>query len=301
MPSYLYRYSGDETPQANSAFVGALIGGDKVYLMPNEDADATLIGEWGNDGQLVSMDDFVYSELRPFGNDAGFATGHLGLIHYQGHAQRHMQDIPAVDTLPYYFSNLHPFVIHMERYKRTGEWTGWSWKATIEFSDPNREPTNRAIGIYPGGDWDAAGWNTGAFVWTEVDRDIDGNPVMKWQTECPAGRETSTKEPLYYALLHGSAHEGRMELPEGKDALEKLFWEHDQPVPVEGEWADSGQTVAGMAGTVTLIQDNSGFSAGSLVRIEGVEMEVTSLWTGTGIVLDPYRVSTVGAVVEIWQ
>jgi hypothetical protein len=56
-----------------------------------------------------------------------------------------------------------------------------------------------------------------------------------------------------------------------------------------------------MAGTVTLVSDVAPFPVGTLVRIEDVEMFVTSVWAGQGLVLDPYRASTTGAAIEIWQ
>lgn len=302
MSTYLYQYPDTQEVQSNSAFVAQLANTDNVYLLPHEIADGTLVGEWDNDGQLVFMDDAVYKELRPFGNDAGMATDDLDLIHYQGHAQRHMQEIPLVDTLPQYFDDEQPFVIRMERYERTDEWAGWSWKATIEFVDLNREPINRAIGIYPGGDWDAAGWTTGAFVWTEVGTDEEGQPIMKWQTECPPGRETATKEPLYYALLHGSAHEGRMVLLEEMDSLDRLFWEYDQPPSGGTKWVPIIAVTNGMAGTVVLITpDNTEVVVGDKLRIAGVEVEVATLWNTGGITTTPYQAFDTGLIIEKWQ
>ena len=275
------------------------LDGNNIYLSIQALEQGDLVGSWDNEGNILLPVDPLFDNLVPVGNEKGNATNELSYQGWQGHAIRHRQE---ADGLPEYPVDDQPFAVKMERYERVDQWAGWSWRATIEFSDPNRAPDARAIGIYPDGDWDAAGWTTGAFVWTEIGRDADENPIMGWQTECPPGRETPTKEPLYYALLHGSAHEGRMILPEGQESLERLFWEHDKPSTGGEEWVTIIAVTNGMAGAVVLTApDNAEIPDGSLVKIDGVESTVTSLWTTGGINLDPYQAYASDLAIEVWK
>lgn len=290
MSTYLYQYPVTQNVQENSAFIGTLANGDKVYLLPHTDADATRVGEWDNDGSLVYMDDVVYAELRPLGNDAGMATDDLDLTHYQDHAQRHLQLTPQVDTLPEYPVDTQPFTVTMERqWDDTPGWEGWGWKFIVKFADPSRDATARAVGIYSDPECKEYLYTTGELI----------EEGAVYVAENPAGKATAEKEPVYYALLLGSAQEGIMNLPVESETQTKLFWEHDQPVPGGSDWIDSGQTVDSMAGTVTIVQDNSGFSVGEQVKINEVEMTIDSLWTGTGLTLSPYTASPVGAGVYV--
>jgi len=115
------------------------------------------------------------------------------------------------------------------RWDDTPGFEGWGWRATIEFSDPNRPPNARAIGIYDA-DWNYQ-YTTGAFVWTDTGEvDDDGQPIFKWQTVNPAGRVTAAPEPLYYALLWGSIQEGRMSLESlaEDESRTDYYWDKDQ-------------------------------------------------------------------------
>ena len=188
---------------------------------------ARSIGYWSNDGVAQVPVHSDYDIIRPFGNDEGEASDRLDLHHFQGHAQRDVQTAPVADTLAEYPPDNQPIVLTMDRWMDdTPGWEGNGWKATIEFSDPTRPPNARAIGIYD------ENWNylytTGAFIETQIGTDPEGEPIMRWQTHNPPGRATPEKEPVYYALLLGSAQEGRFELPVDRESVVRLFWEGDQ-------------------------------------------------------------------------
>ena len=100
-------------------------------------------------------------------------------------------------------------------------------------------------------------------------------------------------------MLFGAAQEGRFTLDENQQSVTKHFFDVDQGSAGSG-WVDSGQTVTGMAGTVTLMASNAQFVVGDLIRIDGHESEVTSKWTSTGLVLTPYKAHTTGEVIEVW-
>ena len=232
--NYLYSYTpAGNTPQENSAYVGELTNGDYVHLLPNEDPAATLIGHWDNDGSLTVVDMLAYDQLRPLGNDAGVATGALDLIHYAGHAQRHLQAAPAVDTMPEYPSGTQPFTATMaRRMDETPGWEGHGWSFTVEFVDPNRPPTNRAVGIYSDPECTAYLYTAGALVLTDTGEvevvDEVEIPIMKYMSVNPAGKATVAPEDIYFALLHGSAQEGINTLLAGDEENMRYYWENDQ-------------------------------------------------------------------------
>ncbi len=306
MSTYIYSYPAplEEDPLPGFVAFSQELGGQHIYISarPLEYEDQTLVGAWGSDG-VVMRDEVgdpipitnLFDSLRPVGNIDGVATNELLYHYFMGHSPRQVQADPVVDTLPEFPADNQPIVLTMERiWDDTPGWEGWGWQATIEFSDPNRAPDARAIGIY-NSDW-AYQYTTGAFVYTDT-----GDGVYKWQTHNPPGYATATKEPIYYAMLFGAAQEGRGTLINSTESQTLYFWEADQVIPGGEAWVDSGETVTGMAGTVTLVSDVGPFPVGTQVRIEGVEMLVTSIWAGQGLVLDPYRSSTTGAAIEVWQ
>ena len=288
-------------------------------LLP-EFATSTLLGSWDFEGVAQSAIHPDYYLIRPLGNaevegDDGIATGALQYSYGAGWRQRYLQETPVVNTLATYPADVQPISLTMERrFDDTVGFEGEGWIATIEFSDPTREPNVRAIGIYDA-DWNYL-YTTGAFIWTEVEPeqevlDEDGNPtgevipaVFKWQTVNPPGRVTVVPEPIHYALLYASLQEGRMTLEASAQGRTDLFWDQNQsgaPLPPLGDtWTDSGQVVAGNFGTVTGVSgDKNEFPVGSMTRIEGLEATVTEIWAGgDGIILDPYRAYTVGAMIE---
>ena len=314
MSTYLYAYPAllvftEQSPMPGYMVFDQEVSGQYVYLSARQldYPSQTLVGAWNGDGSIMldSNDnpipiDPLFDSMRPVGNIEGVATGPIKYHYFLGHLPRYVQAVPVVDTDPVYPADNQPMVLTMaRRWDDTLGFEGWGWIATIEFADPNRSPDARAVGIYDT-DWNYL-YTTGAFVWTDTGEvDGDGNPIYKWQTLSPAGQATATKEVINYAMLFGATQEGRGTLIETKDSQELYFWEHDQVIPGES-WQDSGATVTGMAGTVTLVSDVAPFAVGNLVRIEGVEMSVTSIWSGQGLVLDPYRTSTTGATIEIWQ
>ena len=272
-----------------------------LYLCDEIIAADRVIGAWDADGTVVDgvpihPDYLAY--IRPLGNLEGIATDSLDYHHWFGGQQRYLQDVPVAATLATFPEDQQPIVLKMDRrFDDTPAFEGEGWIATIEFADPNRPPDARAIGIYDA-DWNFI-YTTGAFVLTD-----QGDGTSKWQTINPPGRVTATPEPIYYALLLGSAQEGRMDLQVDQAGRTDYFWEFDQGfTPPGAEWVDSGQTVTGNFGTITGVSgDKNEFPLGSLVRIGGEEATVASYWLGgAGLELTPYRFYTVGAAIEKWQ
>lgn len=236
MASYLYRYSPSQIPQSNSAYVGTLSNDDIVYLLPNVDVvtEATLIGQWDNDGTLVFIDTDVYVELRPFGNDVGIATAHLDLIHYQGHSQRVVQETPVVDTLPEYPADNQPFELRITRTLITDDafpHIPWRWTVEMLSNDPLRDIIVRAIGIYNENDTYLG--TTGSFVLMDFDEeDVDGNPIViqRYGCECPAALWKADSEIIYFKLLYSGQPEGSWTLENLEEGATqtRLFWNGDQ-------------------------------------------------------------------------
>ncbi len=281
----------------------ALYPGSKIISKWNSDGSVlvTATDEDGNPTAWYPIDPDYENHIRPFGNLSGVATDSLDYHHWLGGGQRAVQAVPVVDTAAEYPSDNQPIVLTMERrLDDTPGFEGEGWICTIEFTDPNRPPDARAIGIYTDPDHQDFLYTTGAFVWTDTGEvDAEGNPIFKWETVNPAGRVTQDPEPIYYALLFGSAQEGRMTLPADSSERTDFFWEFNQGNGGTGAWEDSGATVTGMSGTATLVSDTTPFTVGQEVRIEGVEMTVTSITAGQWLVLDPYRISTTGSVIQI--
>ena len=138
---------------------------------------------------------------------------------------------------------------------------------------------------------------SGGCVWDETDQ--------AWYS--PGLLETDDSAPCYLAILYGSAIYLTFTLP-GNVFEVSYIANGGAEVPGPGEaWVDSGATVTGVAGTVTLVSDGSPFSVGSLTRINGVEQEVTSLWPSevspSGLVLTPNQnpPHANGSIIEVWQ
>ena len=276
-----------------------------VYLSDRElgYADGTLVGAWNSDGSVmrdVAGDpipiDPLFDSLRPFGNIDGAAVDSLNYHYWMGDLQRHVQAEPVVDTNPVYPADNQPFEVRFSRrWDDTPGFEGWGWEAIIEFSDPNRAPDARAIGIYDDA-W-AYQYTTGAFVWTDM-----GDDVFKWRTISPPGFATAEKEDIYYALLFGAAQEGKMVLPATTDSQIRYFWEADQVIPGEA-WVDVGQTVTIVYSTVVVPEDINLFPVGTQVRIKGVEYVVATIWASQGFTTTPNadHTGSVGEIIWIWQ
>lgn len=230
-------------PPKNSSYVGELSTGDYVHLLPNEDAAATLIGHWDNDGSLTVVDMPAYDQLRPLGNEnrvddegtviaTGVATGALDIIHYAGHAQRHLQATPAVDTMAEYPADEQPYIVNMERTNITDDGfphIPYGFKLTIEFADPSRPPNARSIGVYADEACTQYLWTPGAYIWTDTgELDDEDQPVFKWMIECPVGQRTAEPTDWNVANLFGSAQEGIYSMPADANEFIKYFWENDR-------------------------------------------------------------------------
>lgn len=200
------------------------------FLSAVELSAGTLVGKWQNDGSVDSINVPLYEKhFKSFQNgEDGEATDSLNFQYFQGHHQRQMQEAVVENTLAVYPSDKQPFVVTMQRYEDTKSvWPGWYWRFIVEFSDPERSPKNRTVGIYD------KNWNylytVGALVekpYTSVSVDEDPpTEVMKYTGACPPGFQTTKPEDIYYALLHGAAQEGRMILPAAKNEQQSLFWE----------------------------------------------------------------------------
>jgi len=240
--NYLYQYVPPNKPDGNSAFVGTLLSGNNIYLLPKEDSNATLVGKWDNDGSLHVVDEPTYAELRPLGNDSGEATSMLDLMGYQGHAQRKLQQSPVEHTYPEYPASEQPFTLRITRTQTLDDaWPHipWGWTVEVLSDDPERDITARAIGVYD------ENWNylytTGAFVLMKFEEgeDEEGNPITveHYGTECPVGQRKATAEPVYFALLLGAAQEGRWVLEGATDT--RQFWSDDQALTPNNTWSNS--------------------------------------------------------------
>lgn len=250
MSSYLYQYAEAEIPQANSAFVGVLARGVKVYLLPNiDDGSATLVGQWDNDGTLVFIDQTVYTELRPLGNEeinlydgdgnitgtkTGIATDHLDIVHYQGHIQKKVQASAVENTLAEYPSDNQPFKLKITRTQILDDGfphIPWRWTIVMLSNDPLRDIIVRAIGVYnENGTYLGT---TGSFVlmdFEELDDEDEPVIVQRYGCECPAVFWKAEPETIYFKLLYSGQPEGEwqlIDLDEGATQT-RLFWNGDQ-------------------------------------------------------------------------
>ncbi len=263
----------------------------------------TVVGEWDEQtgAPLIPVGDDYAEWINPFGNVDGKATGAPDSTRWQGHGEKKLYHYEVDETDPENViitaqdspDDNQAFSLLIER--QFIEDDGFpdiphGWKVTMVSEDPNRDVTARGIGIYSDPEATQFLYTTGAFV-------PDGET---FSTVCPVGQRTADKVQINFALLLGSAQEGIWNLPIGTDSGERRFWEKDQiPPPAGGEWIDSGHVVESMAGTTTITDDNSSFFPAQIVRIETFEMTVMGLWTSTGLVLEPYRASTVGAAIQI--
>jgi hypothetical protein len=230
--NYLYKYNIGALPQKNSAFVGILEDYGHVYLLPNEDPEAELIGKWENSGELIAYNKDVYLQIRPLGNLEGYATGDLDLIHYQGHKQRHLQEGPTAIGLLEYPSDNQPCTLRITREKDSENGT-WGFIVVSLVDDPNRSMLQRRIGIY-----NSSGDNlyyTVNFKLTDtnIGEDEEGNDIIvkRYTASPPPGQWTDNPEEYYFALMEDNLLEGEgylLDLEEGSQQT-KLFWENDQP------------------------------------------------------------------------
>ena len=262
--------------------------------MPNFPT-GTLIGSWELDGTLIGTVDPIYSQIRPLGNnDDGTATGPLEYPKGFGWSQRMLTDTSL------YAADNQPFEVTIERvWDDDVTWPGWGWTATIEFVDPNRDPSVRAVLVDMVDNVGSGEYTTGAFILVEVGEDENGDPIMKYQTGHQTSRVSDEPQEITVTLLYASQPEGKWTLKADETKVTKLFWEAGQTQPGES-WQDSGATVSSMAGTVTLVSDVTPFSVGLLCRIDGVEQTVQSIWAGQGLILDPYTVNPTGAMIEVF-
>jgi hypothetical protein len=241
MMNYLYLIppadkNGDLFPSDGTAvLLGVTSSGHRKCLSSRVITNVTVVGSWGNNGEQSFLDLQLYEDhFTPFMNSVeGFATDQQNIHHWQGHDMRHMQETPVANTKAVYPVDRQPFVVTMSRYeKTTGGWPGWYWSFVVEFIDPNRPPDARTVGIYD------EHWNylytVGALVEENilVGQDPDGNPIFekKWVGRCPPGRQTTVPGDIYYALLFGSAQEGKMILASDQMRRVNHYWEHTETV-----------------------------------------------------------------------
>ena len=199
--------------------------------------------------------------IRPLGNEAGRATGLLDSPRWQGHVeQKFLQDdnrYPSTNTpfsLEIYRENIGVGASAWDSVTQffTGDYAtnggstwralqdslnqtpfggstfwefvntpGWGWSVEMLSADPLRDITARAISVYSDPECTLFLYTTGAFV-------QDGSHGNNFYTQCPVGQRTPTAAQVNFALLLGAAQEGFMNIPEGTEALESLFWAADQ-------------------------------------------------------------------------
>lgn len=301
----------DETTHQNLRDAGQYNDGAQDWFLYLCSEDVTgqypgskLIGAWRADGRVatdnqdppqpIPIDPDYEAFIRPFGNADGAATGSLGFHSWLGNGQRHVRVDPEDGSLPQYPADLQPYIVTVQRtyidddgYPHIPH--GFTFR--INFADPATVPSARSFGVYADAECTQYLWTPGAFV------DVDG----VWTIECPVGQRTAEESEWHFAMLLGAAQEGRFTLPIGTQSMTWHFFTADQGGGGGGGYADSGQTVTGMAGTVTLMASNAQFNVGDKIRIDGHESTVTSKWTGTGLVLTPYKAHATGATIEVWQ
>jgi len=199
--------------------------------------------------------------IRPLGNEEGRATGLLDSMRWAGHAEpKFLQDdnrYPSTNTpfsLEIYRENIGVGASAWDSVTQffTGDYAtnggstwralqdslnqtpfggstfwefvntpGWGWSVEMLSADPLRDITARAISVYSDPECTLFLYTTGAFV-------QDGSHGNNFYTQCPVGQRTPTAAQVNFALLLGAAQEGFMNIPEGTEALESLFWAADQ-------------------------------------------------------------------------
>jgi hypothetical protein len=219
----------EENPRPAPSVLMAENATDRAYLT-HSSADWSgvtheVVGEWEEQtGAPLMPVGLAYQDwIRPFGNDAGVATGELDSMRWQGHAEPKWYDYDDTDPeniqTRRYPVNTMPFTLKITREDHTADpvFPGWGWRVDMLSADPLRDITARGIGIYSDPDWNNYLYTTGAFV-----DDGSGN----YYTECPVGQRTTNPDPVYFALLLGSAKEGTWAMIDTDS--EALFWGQDQ-------------------------------------------------------------------------
>lgn len=260
------------------------------------------VGVWNKDGTIAedyTVNTPLYEQIRPLGNNPdGSATGLLRAIYPAGMPPYRLSE----DSL--YPPDIDPFGVEIRHKEFGGTWPGWGWRAEMTYG--TRDPSVYAIGVYSDPECTQYLYTTGAFAQMESDWQVDenGNPVTVWATESPAGRVNDQKEDWHLALLYASEQHGYQTLSATAENIEYLFWSVNQDGSVNNSgasnWRDSGQTVVGMAGTVTLVQDKSAFQIGTKTKINDFEAEITGFWAGgNGLIQTPYHAYTAGSKIFI--
>ena len=203
--------------------------------------------------------------VRPLGNDAGYATGILDSTRWAGHSEPKFlfEDNRYTPTdSPFtleiirqdYGSTALPWDTNTvyatgEFATSGGMWVSlqdgnqgntpfggspfwefinqsgpWGWRVEVLSDDPQRDITARAIGVYSDPAATSFLFTTGAFI-------NDGKYGDVFYTECPPGNRSANPDPVYFALLLGSAQEGifQLDTPEDGSEATALFWSADAP------------------------------------------------------------------------
>jgi hypothetical protein len=175
---------------------------------------------YDDDGNVLGTPDYpitpdYYEHVLRTRNEAGAATLTRSVMQWQGHSEvKYTQDDQR------YSDDHSPFTLRMTRQyvdDANPDWSGWGWVCQMISADPKRDITARAIGIYSDPGHTQFLYTTGAFV-------DDGQGG--YHTVCPVGQRTAEPDPIYYALLLGSAQEGTAILddPADKTVMERLHW-----------------------------------------------------------------------------
>ena len=220
-----------------------------------------VIGAWAQDGTTLELDEALYEQLRPLGNDpSGHATQHLLYPVVMGH------QVKAVGTgddeiTSWYPDGSQPFAIEV-RHKEFTEYpdpghNGHGWRAEILGGAASRDPSVRAMAVYSDPECTAYLYTTGAFQQGLSDWQVDdeGEPLSVWFSETPAGRNTAEPADWHMAVLFASLQEGYATLGADDDRIQWLYW--DKVQGGSGNWVDSGSTVTGIVGAGTYNVDDS--------------------------------------------
>lgn len=292
----VYQWLEDPTDQVD--FVP-----DILTYPPIAAASPVVVGGWHHsDGSIAHvLDAAEYDVIAPTGNlPDGSATDALLAPTWQGQQPRKLDGdsyFPPGVTAPWDIEARHHW------YDYDPPWAGWGIRWEMHGDVGSIDPTGRAIARYDEPECVTFAGTMGGFVQDPSAWQVDasGNPLTVWVSNTPPGEcDADDKSTVHYSVLNGPTQEGHSTITPEIASQRQLFWENNQPAP-GGEWVDSGETVTGMAATVTLVSNVAPFPVGALVRIETVEMTVGSIWAGQGLVLNPYRVSTTGAGIEVWE
>lgn len=281
---------------------------------------ATVILEYQDNGIVTQADLDAYLEIRPLGNNNGFATDALRYHHFMGDFQPKLGNANSTDPIEQvYPDNNRPLAIEVRHKLFTGnanpEWDGWGWRAEIIGGAASRSPAARAIGIYSDAACTEYLYTTGAFTLQQSVWQVDsqGNPLTVWATEYNPGLlgyPNDNKQDVHHACLFGSAKEGYATLRASQERVYHEFWEHDQgyvPEP-SATWVNTGVTITQLVGAgIYRVSGIPTITLNQPIRLgPTAETVFTGYWPTTEtpsdyIKITPHVSASVGSIVWKWE